>query len=209
MLLIAYWTGCTLVALLAVGFRGRNQGVPVRLTILRKFFHGVIIAVYLPGVILDRELLFLASIIALAGFILLEAIRLCNFEFFGPLLNQSLSGFLDEKDQGLLILTHIYLLVGCSFPVWIFPSNGVQNVNEVLLLSSGIISLGVGDTAASIGGSLFGRTKFPNSSKSVEGVVFSVLAEIVFVAALNVFGMPFYSEIFQEEIINLISVYLI
>lgn len=189
-LLIAYWAVCTLMALTIVWIFGRRQNrAPVRLTILRKYFHGVVVAIYMPGILLDPELLFLASVVALCGFLFIEAIRLFNFEPIGPFLEKSLSQFLDSKDEGLLILTHIYLLVGCSLPIWIFPSNITSNKNEIMILSSGIISLGIGDTAASIGGSLWGRTKILNSPKSVEGATCSVVAEIIFISALNYFGV--------------------
>ena len=29
--------------------------------------------------------------------------------------------FLDEKDSGPLILTHVYLLLGFAVPLWIYP----------------------------------------------------------------------------------------
>nr|CAG4642726.1 EOG090X0BFL [Evadne anonyx] len=167
----------------------RQNPTTVRLTILRKYFHGVVVAIFMPGILLDPELLFLASVVALCGFLFIEAIRLFNFEPIGPFLEKSLSQFLDSKDEGLLILTHIYLLVGCSLPIWIFPNDITSNKTDILVLSSGIISLGIGDTAASVGGSLWGKTKILNSPKSIEGATCSILAEIIFVAALNYFGL--------------------
>ena len=130
-------------------YGSRRNPIPVRLTILRKYFHGVVVAIYMPGILLDPELLFLASVFALSGFLFIEGVRLFNFEPVGPVLNKSLSKFLDSKDRGLLILTHIYLLVGCSLPIWIFPGTVANTKTDVLVLSSGIISLGIGDTAAS------------------------------------------------------------
>lgn len=205
------------MALTIVWLFGRRQNQPpVRLTILRKYFHCVVVAIFMPGILLDPELLFVASVVALSGFLFIEAIRLFNFEPVGPFLQKSLSKFLDSKDEGLLILTHIYLLVGCSLPIWIFPFDITNNKTDILILSSGIISLGIGDTAASIGwwilwyvivsktnhylmsvtdscwlgvgGSLWGKTKILNSPKSVEGATCSVLAEIAFVSTLDYFG---------------------
>ena len=185
-----YWVICTTTALLIVWFLGKNTNdSTVKLTVIRKCFHAVIVAVYLPGIFYDPELLYVASIIALAAFLLLEAVRVYELEYIGTFLSQGVSGFLDEKDQGTLILTHIYLLVGCSLPIWISPFRVASTARELLLLSAGVISLGIGDTAASIGGTLWGRTKLPNSSKSVEGTICSILAEIFFIALLNYFGM--------------------
>nr|CAG4641955.1 EOG090X0BFL [Eurycercus lamellatus] len=183
-LLIFYWAVCTVAALLIAWYFGGGSA-PTKLTIMRKYFHGVVVAVYLPGVLLDSELLFTASVIALAAFLFLEAIRIYQIDGLGSLLNSSMAGFLDEKDQGSIILTHIYLLVGCSLPVWMFPRSVASSTEEVLLLCSGIISLGVGDSAASIGGSLFGRTKWPSSEKSLEGTACSIVAEMIFAVCLE------------------------
>ena len=46
---------------------------------------------------------------------------------------------------------------------------------------SGVISIGIGDSAASIVGSKFGRFKFPGSPKTFEGTLASVLSQIIFV----------------------------
>lgn len=180
---------CTTLALgIALRF---GSGSSITLTVLRKYFHAIVIAIYLPGIVIDTELLFVASVIVFAAFILLESMRIYKLEFIGDILTKSMTGFLDDKDQGILILTHIYLLVGCSLPIWIFPLYVSFSEREYLLLFSGIVSLGVGDTAASIGGTLWGRTKFPHSSKSVEGTVCSIVAEVTFLYILSYFGSSF------------------
>ncbi|EFX80525.1 putative SMC6, structural maintenance of chromosome protein 6, copy B [Daphnia pulex] len=184
--LILYWLACTILALAIAWWFG--NGSSVKLTVLRKYFHGVVIAIYLPGVFFDTELLFVASVMVLAAFLLLESVRLYNLDYVGDILNKNMAGFLDEKDQGTLILTHIYLLIGCSLPIWIFPLKSAMDTTDKLLLCSGVVSLGIGDTAASIGGTLWGKNKFPGSSKSIEGTVCSILAEILFVIIMFHFG---------------------
>ncbi|KAI9554032.1 putative SMC6 [Daphnia sinensis] len=208
--LIIYWFACTLLALIIAWRFG--SGSSVKLTVLRKYFHGVIIAVYLPGIFFDVELLFVASVIILAAFLLLETSRLYNLDYVAEVLNKNMTGFLDEKDQGSLILTHIYLLIGCSLPIWIFPLKSANNATDNLLLCSGIISLGVGDTAASIGGTLWGKTKLRGSSKSFEGTMCSIMAEILFVLALFYFGvfgvspsLPWFSFIVSSIITSLVE----
>lgn len=181
-----FWSLCTVVAL-AIAW-GLGSGQTYRLTILRKYFHGVIVAIYLPGVLLDIELLYSASLIVLAGFLLVEALRLLGPELIRNTLNQKLAAFLDEKDSGRLILTHIYLLVGCSMPIWIFPNSTPSDGREFLLLCSGIISLGIGDAAASVGGTLWGKTKIFGGNKSLEGTLSSVVAEVAFVLLLYFMG---------------------
>ena len=36
-------------------------------------------------------------------------------------LQQTFVLFLDDQDQGPVILTHVYLLVGCVLPMWLYP----------------------------------------------------------------------------------------
>ena len=118
-----------------------------------------------------------------------QAVRILNVQPMGPMLNRNLSSLLDEKDQGVVILTHIYLLVGSSLPLWICPFTWADNAaQELLLLSAGVLSLGVGDTAASVGGTMWGKTKIAGTSKSVQGTVCSIAAQILFVTLLIYFG---------------------
>jgi dolichol kinase len=79
-------------------------------------------------------------------------------------LNTAVSAFLDEKDAAGVALTPIYLLVGCSLPIWLHPTpcdiTDSAGFNLFYLLA-GILSVGVGDTAAGIIGSSFGNHKWP------------------------------------------------
>ena len=72
--LIVYWMFCsTSAVLIAWSLAGADRG-DAHLTILRKYFHGVVIAVYVPGVWLGAELLLLATAVALAAFLLVEVL---------------------------------------------------------------------------------------------------------------------------------------
>lgn len=42
-----------------------------------------------------------------------------EFPPYGQTLDRSLRPFLDKQDSGPLILTHVYLLSGCSLPLWL------------------------------------------------------------------------------------------
>ncbi|CAL1265387.1 unnamed protein product [Larinioides sclopetarius] len=88
-------------------------------TVVRKCFHFIICIVYIPGILYDVDLLRLASGIALTAFIVLEMFRILNVPIIGSAIQSAFEVFLDEKDSGILILTNIYLLVGCSCPIWL------------------------------------------------------------------------------------------
>lgn len=59
---------------------------------------------------------------------------------------------------------------------------------SVLPLLAGVLSVGVGDTAASVGGSYFGRHKFPGTKKTLEGTACNVGCQLLFLAGVVYFG---------------------
>lgn len=152
-------------------------------TATRKVFHLLIVLVYGPGLWYQCRLLYLASGLMLAVLIVLEVrysttldcftifsspvrlqmARLIQLAPVAGVLNTAVQLFIDEKDAGAIALTPIYLLVGCSLPLWLHPapcdltnSGGLQ----MLTLSAGVLSIGIGDTAASVAGYHFGRHKW-------------------------------------------------
>ncbi|KAG8227783.1 hypothetical protein J437_LFUL006417 [Ladona fulva] len=167
-MLLVYWFGCCVLAILAVGSQMTKSTVAS--TVVRKNFHYLIVAVYIPGVIFDCSLLYLSSGIALAIFILVEMVRVLQIQPFGDILQKSFESFADEKDQGVLALTPIYLLAGCSLPLWIKPDYCSAGPERYLPALAGILSVGIGDTAASVGGSLYGKHKWSGIIKLMESL---------------------------------------
>lgn len=129
----------------------------------RKIFHILIVLVFVPGLIFQCAFLFVASGVALALLIILETMRVIKLQPLHEILDLSVKCFIDEKDAGPVAMTPIYLLVGCSMPLWLHPcpcdltdSAGF----DLLPLMAGVISVGIGDTAASVVGSKFGKIKY-------------------------------------------------
>ncbi|XP_050071945.1 dolichol kinase [Anopheles maculipalpis] len=159
----------------------------------RKVFHFMIVLVYGPGLWYQCRLLYLASGLMLAVLIVLEMARLIQLAPVANALNVAVNLFIDEKDAGAIALTPIYLLVGCSLPLWLHPvpcdltdSSGLQ----MLTLSAGVLSIGIGDTAASVVGYHLGRHKWhASTNKSVEGTVASVLLQAGVIAAMYHLGV--------------------
>ncbi|XP_055931571.1 uncharacterized protein LOC129961948 isoform X3 [Argiope bruennichi] len=104
--------------------------------------------------------------------------RILNIPIIGPAIKSAFEVFLDEKDSGVLILTNIYLLIGCSSPIWLTGYiSGTKGYHISLL--SGIISVGFGDAAASMGGTFFGKHHWAGSNKTFEGSICAVVTQSI------------------------------
>lgn len=129
----------------------------------RKYFHVLIVLVFVPGLIYQCTLLLVAGGMMLAVFVLLETARLIRLAPVYDVLQQAVLTFIDVQDSGVLALTPIYLLCGCSLPLWLHPCPcNVSDTagDEFMPLMAGVLSVGIGDAAASVFGSQFGRHKW-------------------------------------------------
>ncbi|CAG0913043.1 unnamed protein product [Notodromas monacha] len=178
-------------------------------TIERKLFHVAISLVFILGARMDPLLLHLASSLLFWAFLVAEALRVLNVWPFSGILNAAFRTFLDEKDlSGPLTLTNIYLLVGCAAPLWLSTITSshrpLAELNPFTLLA-GVLSVGFGDTAASVGGSLFGSRKWQGSNKSVEGSICCSFAQIGVVCLLSCVGF----EVLEHDVgIIMTSIFL-
>ncbi|KAJ3665777.1 hypothetical protein Zmor_001252 [Zophobas morio] len=177
---LVYWVLFSLVAVVFVNRRIKRAKKAS--TIGRKIFHFLIIAVFIPGLLYNCCLLYLASGVILGIFFMLEVLRVLNIPPLAEALQNGLVVFGDEKDTGIIAFTPMYLLAGCSLPLWIHPAPcDVTNsaVFNLLPLLSGVLSIGVGDTAASIVGSKFGTHHWRGSRKTVEGTVACIGSQLL------------------------------
>ncbi|TPX75025.1 hypothetical protein CcCBS67573_g03698 [Chytriomyces confervae] len=166
--LICYW-GAVVTAgiiLAATCFTGDDNKDPkslkslIYLNFKRKYYHALAVFMFLPGYIADPDLMHLSFSVALAVLILAEYIRIFKIWPVGEQVGVFLQNFLDSKDQGVAILSHIYLLVGCALPVWICRVTSAKPVPQGML---GIITLGIADAVASIVGYKFGKNRWASS----------------------------------------------
>ncbi|XP_006983477.1 dolichol kinase [Peromyscus maniculatus bairdii] len=194
--LLAYWSLLATVACMVVLYQNAKRSSSESKkhkapTITRKYFHFIVVATYIPGIIFDRPLLYVAATVCLAVFIFLEYVRYFRIKPLGHTLRSLLSLFLDERDSGPLILTHIYLLLGMSLPIWLIPRPCIQKDNlggaRALVPYAGVLAVGVGDTVASIFGSTMGEIRWPGTKKTFEGTMTSIFAQIISVALILIF----------------------
>nr|XP_026493497.1 dolichol kinase [Vanessa tameamea] len=154
-------------------------------TVTRKTFHVLASLVFLSGIMFDIYLMTFAAGIGLGVLIFVEALRKSSIEPISSALQSAFLVYSDEKDCGLFAMTPLYLYVGLAFPLLVVPNRE----NRQLELLSGVLSIGIGDTAASWFGSRFGFNKWPDSSRTLEGTLFNVLSQIGTVYALELFGV--------------------
>lgn len=189
--LLAYWTFLILTAIVVVARQNTvesPEGAKKKQasSAVRKYFHFLIVLTFAPGLALDRPLLHLAAVACLALLLFLELVRYFRIRPLGLILRKSLTLFLDDKDSGPLILTHVYLLLGISVPVWLSQgpcvSKGVTPGAAGLAPYAGVLAVGVGDTVASVFGSAAGEVRWPGTKKTFEGTATSVFAQVIAVA---------------------------
>uniref|UniRef100_W8ATC5 dolichol kinase n=2 Tax=Ceratitis capitata TaxID=7213 RepID=W8ATC5_CERCA len=162
-------------------------------TRVRKIFHIFIALVYVPGIIYQCSFLYIATGVAFSIFTVIELIRICNIPPLALATRKAFATFSDEKDSGLLALTPFCLLIGCSIPIWISPcpcgdTIYTKDIPRILPLLSGILTIGFGDTAASVIGSKFGRIKWRGTKKSLEGTLSYIAVIMLAIMSLNYLG---------------------
>ncbi|KAL0128011.1 hypothetical protein PUN28_003332 [Cardiocondyla obscurior] len=196
--LFIYWIICFLLSIFVVIYQisSKSQATSVG----RKIFHILATFVYIPGLVLDPLLLYLASGMTLILFIALEVIRLLKVPPLGKILQQGFVVFADKKDR-LLSLTPIYLLCGFSLPLWM-PTNNLT----FLTLLSGVITVGFGDTAASYVGNRWGSHKWPDTKKTIEGTVACVLIQFFVIFAVAAAGFITHPRYVLRSVLAIITI---
>ncbi|PWY85974.1 hypothetical protein BO70DRAFT_386303 [Aspergillus heteromorphus CBS 117.55] len=149
----------------------------------RKVFHGMMVLMFLPTVYVDPPFCALALGLVLSIFLLLDLFRASQLPPISRPLTYFLAPYVDGRDhRGPVIVSHIFLLIGCSIPLWLSladvprtgdaPWAGWSAPTRDVSMVSGIICVGMGDAAASLVGRRFGRRKwFWGGGKSLEGSV--------------------------------------
>ena len=189
-ILIVWWIFLLLITCCVIIWKtdssNKVNGEHVPNIVIRKFFHLIAILIFLPGIYFEPNFTALASGIAIVVLIVCEYFRIFKIYPFGEILDRYLVTFVDERDSGTVILTHIYLLFGFALPVWLFPFN--RRLSPCAFLPySGVISLGIGDSFASLIGKRYGKLKIAGSSKTYVGMFACVISQFAAFLFLMVF----------------------
>lgn len=184
LLLIGYCLSVLLVGIVLVLSLTTYVEVDTR----RKGFHGVMVAMLLPTIFVDPCFFSLALSLILAAFLLLDLFRASQLPPISRPLTNFLAPYVDGRDhRGPVIVSHIFLLIGCAIPLWLSLA-GLPRTGDIpwrdwdvpernLSMVSGVICVGMGDAAASLIGRRYGRTKwYWGGGKSLEGSMAFTLA---------------------------------
>ncbi|KAL8659725.1 MAG: hypothetical protein Q9226_000281 [Calogaya cf. arnoldii] len=147
----------------------------------RKVFHGMMVVMFLPTIFVDPTFVALALSLILAIFLLLDLFRASQLPPLSRPLTHFLAPYVDGRDhRGPVIVSHIFLLIGCSIPLWLSlaslarstgsPWPGWEVPSRDLSMISGVVCVGMGDAAASLIGRRYGRRRWCwSGGKSLEG----------------------------------------
>ncbi|XP_047091627.1 dolichol kinase EVAN-like isoform X3 [Lolium rigidum] len=175
LMLVPSWThlvqGLEVHPFVCISKRSKTERI-----LLRKYYHLVAVLIFSPAVIFQPAFLDLAFGAAFAVFLILEMIRVWEVYPLGHTVHQFMNAFTDHRDSEILIISHFSLLLGCALPKWM--SSGFND--RPLAPFAGILSLGIGDTMASMIGYKYGVLRWSKTGKkTIEGTaagITSVLA---------------------------------
>ena len=101
---------------------------------------------------------------------------------YGGYLRRLSATITDYRDGGKIVLTPVYLLFGLASPLWL----DLLRFGRLRLSSAaGLISIGIGDSIASIIGRSYGRNRWFRDGKSLEGMFANFTSQLMCLSALQ------------------------
>ncbi|SCU97419.1 LAMI_0F10000g1_1 [Lachancea mirantina] len=159
--ILGFWLLCLLILIPNIMVFKSNMS----LNTSRKVWHFIVMALIIGPLQIDPQFVKIATSGTVVLFLIVEYIRYLKLVPAGEYLDEKLRSFADFRDErGPIIISYIYLIVGVATPLLI---------NGSLV---GVVSLGVGDSLASIVGHKWGRIKWPGTNKTVEGTCAFIIA---------------------------------
>ncbi|KAJ1998333.1 dolichol kinase [Coemansia thaxteri] len=176
----AYWAALLAGAAFCAS-RGWARGAAASRLALharRKAWHFLAALLFVPAHLAAPQLLRVALAGALAAFAGAESMRVLGAGPLAPAITEFVRRFADHRDAGPAVTAHFALLLGCALPAWLGGRSAVAAL-------AGVVALGVADSAASLAGLCFGRTRWPASRKTAEGSAAFAASLLLAVAALR------------------------
>lgn len=159
-----------------------GQKTKMKQVLVRKYFHVLALVMFVPTIMINIRFMALAFAIALSVFTVIESLRISDMPAVVAVVDPFMKSYIDSRDEGAAVLTHIYLLLGCALPVFFnyFVLRGIFSANGLLIALSGVTVTGLGDAMASFCGVHFGRHRWRESKKTMEGTAGMMVAIFAF-----------------------------
>ncbi|KND93923.1 Dolichol kinase sec59 [Tolypocladium ophioglossoides CBS 100239] len=179
LILSGYWLVIFVIGLVVVFQLKETYEVDTR----RKVFHFMMVGMFLPATYIDPTYAALALSLVLAIFLILDLLRASQLPPLSKPIASFLAPYVDGRDfRGPVVISHIFLLIGCAIPLWLalaaLPRTGTGYMagwevsTRDASMVSGVICVGLGDSAASLIGRRYGHRKWLwGGGKSLEGSV--------------------------------------
>ncbi|KAF9098290.1 hypothetical protein BGX23_006523 [Mortierella sp. AD031] len=109
--LCLYWilaVGCSIGFFYWMNSTIRRRSIMGSLNNRRKYYHALAVLMFVPGYLVDEPFMHIAFSVGLAALIFLEYIRYFAVVPFGKEIHLFLVGFLDGRDGGPIILSHLF-----------------------------------------------------------------------------------------------------
>eukprot|EP00884_Botryococcus_braunii_P013451 jgi/Botrbrau1/22106/Bobra.0206s0032.1 len=170
--ILAFWVALLAFTLPVMNYLSHSHTVPT--IIVRKGYHILALMLFSPALVWEPQLLAISLAIAAAALMVVEAVRVGSVPHIAAHINAFMTSFLDSRDSGAVLISHFSLLAGMAVPVWLSGIPGVvpgEQVPDLAGAFTGIIILGIADSAASAIGRGFGRLQILDTHKTVEGTL--------------------------------------
>lgn len=195
------WISVLALAIPVVFFASHKDWIT--LNIRRKVWHFLIAGSLAYPLTQEPTFTAIAVVGSIFVFIAIEFLRGTRLTFVGGILNDQLKRFQDFKDSsGPLNLSYIYLLAGVSLPLIVSIL-----LDDVVSLRSyiGLVTLGVGDSFASIIGRRFGKRKWAGGSRTFEGTFAFVVSTFLGFLLVDAYLLPESSRVHNWENVLIVS----
>lgn len=136
--------------------------------VTRKWFHLIAVILFGPITWQFPQLMSLSYAIAVCVLVVLETLRRD-----APLLQSFYNAFIDYRkdDGGQLIVSHIFLIIGCATPLWVNEviTNRISSTSSLLVTEFGVLCIGIGDAMGALVGKSIGKHKWGKNQRTLEG----------------------------------------
>lgn len=154
--LVLLWI-TVMAVIIAVARPGKGN---VEKAVARKFYHLVAALVFGVGLVVDIDLVRLGAVVGLGLLSLGEAGRVIGHGKVSRFVTDMGKRLVDERDSGVIAVTHMYLLLGCAVPIW---------MADGAISHAGIVSVCIQDAVAAAIGKRLGTHKWGRRGRTLEG----------------------------------------